>query len=162
VRPVAKKKPAAPPFEVPRTFLGFEIIQLAHLKKTRDDALFRDSVGIGLTQYRLLSLLSLAPGLGAGQLARWLLITPQSTATLINELWKLGLVAKDAGRRRGARVKVILTPKGKTLFRRAQKTLQQTRRETRAVFSEAELALFLKLINRLNDHYKRLVRQNKP
>jgi DNA-binding MarR family transcriptional regulator len=146
-------------FEVPRSFLGFQIIQLAHLKKTRDDALFRSTVGIGLTQFRLLSLLDMAPGLGAGQLARWLLITPQSTATLIIELWKLDLVSKDEKRKRGERVKVSLTPKGRTLLKRAQVTLRQTAREVREPLSPKELKTFMLLMNRLNDHYIGLVKK---
>jgi DNA-binding MarR family transcriptional regulator len=160
---VKKSKVAGqPPFEVPRSFLGFQIIQLAHLKKTRDDALFRASVGIGLTQFRLLSLLDMAPGLGAGQLARWLLITPQSTATLIIELWKLDLIVKDAKRKRGERVKVSLTAKGRALLKRAQPTLQQTAREARETLSPGELDSFTGLMNRMNDHYIGLLKKQKP
>jgi DNA-binding MarR family transcriptional regulator len=158
-----KQKPAPPRhFEVPRHFLGFEIVQLAHLKKTRDDALFRASVGIGLTQYRLLDLLNMAPGLGAGQLARWLLIAPQSTATLIIELWKMGLVKKDEKRRRGERVRVTLTPKGRALLKRARVPLEQTRREVREPLSKREVQVFTRLMNRVNDHYIQLSRTTKP
>jgi DNA-binding MarR family transcriptional regulator len=131
---------------MPNDAIGFQIIQLAHLKKGRDDALFKAETGIGLTQFRLLKLLSMAPGLGAGQLARWLLITPQSTAALITEAWKAGLVTKEKKKKSGERVRVGLTSEGRRMLRRCSPVLKLTERETRMRLTEEESATFARLL----------------
>src|SRR5271165_4693166 len=42
---------------LPTNLLGFNIARLAHLKRARDDALFKSGVGIGLHQFGMLLLL---------------------------------------------------------------------------------------------------------
>jgi DNA-binding MarR family transcriptional regulator len=148
------------PFTMPRDMLGFQIIRLAHLKKTRDDALFKRATGIGLTHCRLLKFLCVNPNSGAGQIARFLLIAPQSTAALIAELWTLGLVEKDTGRRRGARVRIRITDKGMQLLTRAETIFVRANKEVRMSLTAAEATSFNQLLIRVAECYMALMDQD--
>jgi DNA-binding MarR family transcriptional regulator len=155
---MAKKKAKA--FSMPKDLIGFQIIRLAHLKKARDDMLFRKATGLGLTHCRLLKFLCVNPNSGAGQIARFLLIAPQSTAALIGELWAMGLIEKDAERRRGARVTLRITDKGLDLLTKAETVFVRAHKEVRMSLSPAEVVQFNRLLIRVAECYIRLMRED--
>jgi DNA-binding MarR family transcriptional regulator len=127
---------------LPTNLLGFNIARLAHLKRTRDDALFKTGVGIGLNQLGLLLLLDAHPGVGGGQLARMLMITPQSIAPLLAGLEELELIERVGTRRRGVRVGVHITAKGRGLLLQARRILRRTEQEARLRLSAQESGRF--------------------
>lgn len=143
---------------MPTQLLGFNIVRLAHLKRNRDDVVFKAQIGVGLNQVGLLLLLNEYPGVGAAQLARALLIKPQSIAPLLSELERLGLVKKDGERRRGARIKVHLTRAGKGLLIRAQRLVLRTEQEVRQGLSREEASKFNQTLIRIADYYADLVK----
>jgi DNA-binding MarR family transcriptional regulator len=157
----AQRKRARSPEPVPvlpTQLLGFNICRLAHLKRTRDDGLFKSGLGIGLNQFGLLILLDAHPGLGGGQLARVLMITPQSIAPLLSGLERLALIRRVGARRRGVRVGAHLTRKGQRLLQRGRRILARTERETRDHLSADEAKRFNDILIRLAAVYVDLAR----
>lgn len=149
-------------FAMPTDLLGYNIVRLAHLKRTRDDALFKSHLGIGLIQFGSLMMLRDSPGLGGGQLARWLWITPQSTAVLLAELERLQLVKRETGRRRrGARIKLHITQRGMAIIERGQTALAQAEAEVRIGLSAMEAQTLNRLLLRVAEGYTDLHRASK-
>lgn len=144
------------PLSMPTQFMGFNIVRLAHLKRIRDDALFKADIGIGLNQIGLLLLLNDCPGASAGQLARVLLITAQSLGPLLSQLHTLGLVSKARERRRGMRIQVHMTKKGRRVLNRGQRLLQRSEEEARSELSVKEAAILNRLLIRVAEGYTNL------
>jgi DNA-binding MarR family transcriptional regulator len=70
-------------------------------------------------QFGVLVQLSLRPGLSSGQLARLVLVTPQSMGELIHSIEQAGWVTREQGIGRGRPVRIRVTAAGQDLLRRA-------------------------------------------
>ncbi len=102
----------------PAEYVGWTVIQAAHALNRHVEALLGD-LGLTPTQFGVLVQLSLQPDLGSGQLARLVLVTPQSMGQLIRSLERAGWVAREQGVGRGRRVRIRVTAAGHDLLRRA-------------------------------------------
>ncbi len=98
--------------------LGYALWQAQHaVERVMEEAL--KPLGISLTQAAGLLHLSRQPGLSGAELARRLLITPQSTATILGQMEERGWVVRQAHAVHRAVVEVHVTPIGLELLDRA-------------------------------------------
>ena len=148
-------RPAAqyPQFGVSAATLSYNIIRLAQLKRNRDDAMFRAEAGISLSHAMILGLLDRTPSASAGQLARALMITPQSIGPQIDELEALGLVARSGRRRRGEANLVAITSAGHRKYMAIAAVTAHADREVSSNLTPAELRQFSKYLLRLLSFY---------
>jgi DNA-binding MarR family transcriptional regulator len=102
----------------PADYVGWTLIQASHALNRHVEALLGD-LGLTPTQFGVLVQLSLRPDLGSGQLARLVLVTPQSMGKLIQSLERAGWVARERGVGRGRRVRIQVTAAGRDVLRRA-------------------------------------------
>ena len=102
----------------PDDYVGWTLIQTGHALNRQFEALLGD-LGLTPMQFGALVQLSLRPDLGSGQLARLVLVTPQSMGELIHSLERAGWVRREQGVGRGRRVRIRVTAAGHDLLRRA-------------------------------------------
>ena len=102
----------------PADYVGWTLIQAAHALNRHVEALLGE-LGLTPTQFGVLVQLSLQPDLGSGQLARLVLVTPQSMGQLIRSLERAGWVTREQGVGRGRRVRIRVTAAGHDVLRRA-------------------------------------------
>lgn len=96
--------------------------------------------GISVRQFGALAYLAQDPGIGSAALARRLLITPQSTGPLVDDLARRGLVSRDDDARPGTRKRIALTAAGKDLLARGQALAERLRAEEEEVLGQAQAA----------------------
>lgn len=101
----------------PAEITAWTLVQAGHVIGRRFHAAFAE-VGLTPTQFGVLLELDLHPGMTNGQLARSVLVTPQSTSELMASLQKLGLVHRDTPVGRGHPVPAQLTPAGRAVLAR--------------------------------------------
>lgn len=106
VAPAGALHPAANPDD----FLGYTVVRVGHAVSRRFEALLA-AHALTPRQFAVLAHLARDPGLGAGALARLVLITPQSMGTLLDELSAMGLVERPPAARGHPR-RTRLTPAG--------------------------------------------------
>lgn len=97
----------------PNDLTAWTIVQAGHLVGRRFwQALI--AVDLSPVQFGVLLNLDLHPGMSNAQLARSVLITPQSMSELMSALARAGLVERDASPGRGRPVTARLTAAGRT------------------------------------------------
>jgi DNA-binding MarR family transcriptional regulator len=98
--------------------VGWTVVRLAHVLSRQFDEAMR---GFGLTaaQFGVLATVAQEPGIGSGQLARRVLVTPQSVGELVASLELAGHVVRDRTGGRGRRAGIALTPQGQSVLARA-------------------------------------------
>jgi DNA-binding MarR family transcriptional regulator len=72
--------------------------------------------GLTASQFGVLATIAAEPGIGSGQLARRVLVTPQSVGELVAALETADIVARDRSGGRGRRVGIDLTPRGRVVL----------------------------------------------
>jgi len=102
----------------PDDYVGWTLIQAGHALNRHFEVLL-GHLGLTPMQFGALVQLSLRPDLSSGQLARLVLVTPQSMGELIHSLERAGWVAREQGVGRGRRVRIRVTAAGHGLLRRA-------------------------------------------
>lgn len=95
----------------------WEIVQTGHLAARRFREAFA-SVGLSPTQFGVLAVLAGGEDLSQADLARAVLIRPQSVTGLVASLEERGLVARE-GQGRGRRAPLILTDDGRNALGQA-------------------------------------------
>jgi DNA-binding MarR family transcriptional regulator len=72
--------------------------------------------GLTPAQFGVLATIAAEPGIGSGQLARRVLVTPQSVGELVAALEAAGHVVRDRSGGRGRRAGIDLTPEGRAVL----------------------------------------------
>lgn len=103
-------RPVGPPVLWP-------LVQVGHLARRRFDAVFATE-GITGQQFGVLRALADGDDLTSSDLARAILVRPQSMATLVETLVGRGLVEHRGPRGRGRRAPLALTAEGRALLAR--------------------------------------------
>lgn len=93
------------------------LIRAAHAAERRLTALFAEH-GLSPVQFGLLAHLATGRGFTSAELARVVLIRPQSVAAIVDGLVARGLVARAAGRAKGRRNPIELSSAGHDLLAR--------------------------------------------
>lgn len=101
----------------PADVTAWTLVQAGHVVGRRFHAAFAE-VGLTPTQFGALLQLDLHPGMTNGQIARSVLVTPQSTSELMASLERLGLVHRKIPAGRGHPVPAQLTPAGRDALTR--------------------------------------------
>lgn len=119
----------------PDDFLGYTVVRLGHVLALRFEA---ELAAHGLTPSRfgVLAHLAADPGLGSGQLARLVMITPQSMGALLDDLERDGLVSRGTAARGRLRATEV-TEAGRERLRAAVPSVVALEAESTAVLGEA-------------------------
>lgn len=102
-------------FSGPDASVGWTVVRLAHVLSRRFEAVMRP-FGLTATQFGVLATIAGEPGIGSGQLARRVLVTPQSVGELVTALEAAGFVTRDRSGGRGRRAGIDLTPRGRDVL----------------------------------------------
>jgi DNA-binding MarR family transcriptional regulator len=120
----------------PDAYLGYTVVRLGHvLARQFAEALAEH--GLTASGFGVLAHLARDPGLGSGQLARLVLITPQSMGVLLNDLEREGLVSRRAARR-GQRRTTEVTDAGQARLAAAAPAILRLDQQAREVLGAAE------------------------
>lgn len=104
--------------------------------------------GINPRQFSMLASLAHDPGISQGELARRVMITPQSTSESLSRLIKAGLVSRgDAGPGRPAQLE--LTEDGRKLLAKAYPIVEAFNRECFSTLTETERTELARMLLKL-------------
>lgn len=101
----------------PDQFLGYTIVRLAAAMQARIELAMRQELGLGVRQFGALAHLARNPGMGSGELARLLLVKPQSMGPLVDGLAERGLLVRSHAAR-GHKRRTELTQSGRSMLER--------------------------------------------
>jgi DNA-binding MarR family transcriptional regulator len=100
------------------SFVGYSVVRLAHVLQRRfERALAKEQ--LSARQFGALSILAQSPATASAEIARAVLITPQSMSALVATLEERGLIERDRTSINGARAEVRITQEGNAVLRRA-------------------------------------------
>lgn len=97
----------------------WDLVQTAHLAERRFTEVFA-AAGLSPAQYGVLASLADGDDLSQADLARAVLVRPQSMGRLITDMIAAGLVVRDGPGGRGRRANLHLTPAGEKAFAQAR------------------------------------------
>jgi DNA-binding MarR family transcriptional regulator len=103
----------------------WDLVQTAHLAGRRFAAVFA-SHGLSPAQYGVLASLADGDDLSQAELARAVLVRPQSMARLVSAMVEAGLVERVGTGGRGRRTGLVLTASGQKAFRAARPAARAT------------------------------------
>lgn len=103
----------------------WDLVQTAHLAGRRFAAVFA-SHGLSSAQYGVLASLADGDDLSQAELARAVLVRPQSMARLVSTMVEAGLVERVGPGGRGRRTGLVLTASGQAVFRAARPAARAT------------------------------------
>jgi DNA-binding MarR family transcriptional regulator len=131
----------------PDAQLGYLVVRVADRMSRSWQAALR-AHGINPRQFSVLGLLARDPDLSQAELARRVLVTPQSMSESLTGLLRAGLVERDeAGSGQAARVR--LTGAGRDLLRRAYPVVQATDRDGFGALTAGERDDLRRLLQKL-------------
>jgi len=133
----------------PASFPGYAIVRVAHLLEQRMEKALRADAGLSVRQFSILACLARQPHIGSGELARAVLVTPQSMGSLIDTLERRGLVERTRHGGRGTRLALSLTDAGHAALSAGYKVAGRLREAERAVLGNHQEQL-LDLLDRLH------------
>jgi DNA-binding MarR family transcriptional regulator len=107
----------------PDDLLAWTIVRAGHVVGRRFWSAL-DEVGLNPVQFGVLLQLDLSPGMSNAEIARAVLITPQSMSELMASLEAQGLVRRDSPPGRGHRVPARLTAAGRQRLRRCSEAVE--------------------------------------
>lgn len=96
----------------PADITAWTLVQAGHVAGRLFTAALGEE-GVTPIQFGVLLQLDLHPGMSNGELARAVLVTPQSVSELMTSLERLGLVEREIPQGRGRRVRATLTSAGR-------------------------------------------------
>lgn len=135
----------------PDEFLGYTVVRLGHVLALRFET---DLAAHGLTPSRfgVLAHLAADPGLGSGQLARLVMITPQSMGALLDDLERDGLVSRGPAAR-GRRRATEVTAAGRERLRAAVPAVIALEAESVAILGTARSRATNEALHQLLERY---------
>lgn len=119
----------------PDEFLGYTVVRLGHVLALRFETELATH-GLTPSRFGVLAHLAADPGLGSGQLARLVMITPQSMGALLDELERDGLVRRGPAIRGRLRATEV-TAAGRERLRAAVPAVVALEAKSTAVLGEA-------------------------
>jgi DNA-binding MarR family transcriptional regulator len=131
----------------PDDALGWTVVRLAHVlarlfeEKTR-------AFGLTATQFGVLATVAAEPGIGSGQLARRVLVTPQSVGEVVASLEAAGHVVRDRSGGRGRRAGIALTEPGRAVLDQAARAVAALNEPAMFGLDEDEAATLNALLHR--------------
>ena len=126
---------------------AWSLVQAGHLAGRRFHAEL-NRAGLTPTQFGVLLQLDLNPGMSNGQMARAVLVTPQSMSGLLAALADRGLIERSGPAGRGHAITAELTPAGQDVLRRCADAVQAV---------ESSLGLSASQAARLNDLLQQII-----
>ncbi len=136
------------PVGAPESFVGYSLVQAGHALERRFEAALAPT-GLTAREFGVLAHLARDPGMGSGQLARLVLVTPQSMGDLVAALVAAGCVERAADPGRGRRVALRLTDTGRDALTAASPIVAAFERDTIAGLTDEEAATLNRLLRRV-------------
>lgn len=134
----------------PELFVEYRLVRVADRLRRRFDNALRPH-GLTARQFSVLSVLRARPGVTSAELARAVLMTPQSMGALVDQLERTGLVQPRARRGKGVPTPTRLSPAGSKALDAASGTVRDLEAETRQALG-ADLEPLLQGLERLMHH----------
>lgn len=131
----------------PQTMTGWTIIRANHAVVRRVSETLA-TVGLTPTQFGVLSQLTVAPGASQAELARRVLVTPQTLGELLVSLERLGHITRSPGRP-GTSTPVSITPQGTGALERAAPLLGAVNTPESLGLTAAEASLLNGLLDKV-------------
>jgi DNA-binding MarR family transcriptional regulator len=103
------------PVSEPEEAVGYLLTRIAHVLGRRWSEDLR-AYGVTARQHGALAVLAARPGISAGELARAVMITPQSTGELLDGLVARGLIERQEPAGRGRAGRLTLTAAGRRVL----------------------------------------------
>lgn len=129
----------------------WELVQTAHLAERRFAGVFA-RYGLTPAQYGVLASLADGDDLSQADLARAVLVRPQSMARLVSAMVDQGLVTRAGMGGRGRRTGLAVTPAGTSAFEAARPVARGISTAAALGLSEDETALLSSLLRTLRHH----------
>jgi DNA-binding MarR family transcriptional regulator len=131
----------------PESQLGYLLVRAAEQLSQTWHAALR-SHGINPRQFSVLASLAADPGVSQAELARRVMVKPQSMSESLNRLIEAGLVARGKVEP-GLAARLELTDKGRKLLTKAYPVIEDFNRDSFAALTSAERAEFARMLKKL-------------
>lgn len=131
----------------PAAQLGYQLVRVADQVSRRWHAVLR-AHGVNPRQFSVLALLAHDPGLSQAELARRVMITPQSMSESLASLLHEGLISRDEPAP-GHAARVQLTAAGRALLAKANPLVEACNRDSFAALTAAERASLARVFDKL-------------
>jgi DNA-binding MarR family transcriptional regulator len=133
----------------PESVTGWTLVQAGTaMAKTFTAAMA--TIGLTPTQFGVLAHLVHEPGISQADLARQVLVTPQSMGELLVSLERLGYVSRTGAQRRGRPIAVAITDAGLAVLDRAAPIVLELNRPAALGLSAAESVRLNDLLHRVH------------
>ena len=133
----------------PERFVEYRLVRLAdRLRRRFDDALRPHA--LTARQFSVLAVLRSRPGVTSAELARAVMMTPQSMSALLDQLEEAGLVQPRPRRGKGVRAPTELTARGDEVLAAAGRSVRDLDETTREALG-SDLTPFVRGLDRLLD-----------
>ncbi len=138
----------------PESFVEYCLIRVADRLRRRFSEALRP-YGLTAGQFSVLAVLRARPGVTPAELARAVMMTPQSMGALVDQLESAGLVHERRRRGRGVPVPTEISAVGSEVLANAAVTVRDLNSWTQQVLGE-DLAPFVHGLQRLTTHLDEL------
>ena len=126
----------------------WNLMRTAHVLGLRFGELFAE-MDLTPTQFGILRALAVEEGLTQAELARVVLVRPQSIATLVGTLIDRGLVVRDGPGGRGRRAGLALTEAGREALERAWPPVREFNTAGALGLTPAQVAMLEEILDRI-------------
>ena len=137
MRKTVVPSPSAP-IDAPEDYLGYTVARLAALLEARIERALQAAVGISVRHFGILAHLQRQPGMGSGELARLVMITPQSIGGILGTMARRGLVERLQPDRPGGSLTLGLTKAGEDALARAYRIANDLRAEEETILGAVD------------------------
>ena len=118
------------------------LLHLSFVLQQASDELLLDQVGIGLSQVRIMSVLSPSTPYSQRSIAVNLGQTESNVSRQLKQMKKQGLVSVTRSKKDSRQREVMLTQKGKTTYKKAEKILKSEQSRLLRLLSSNEVKAF--------------------
>jgi DNA-binding MarR family transcriptional regulator len=130
------------------TLPAWNLVRTAHVVGLRFTELF-GALDLTPTTFAILMTLAENEGLTQAELARRVLVRPQSIAALVHGLVEQGFVAREGPGGRGRRAGITLTPAGRDALDRAWPAVRAFNEPAALGLTPAQVAMLEEILDRL-------------
>ena len=131
-------------------FIVWDLVRTARLVERQLLAVF-DDLDLSPTQFGVLWALQRGQGATQVELAREVLVRPQSMTALITSLIERRLVARDGPAGKGHRTRIVITHSGRTAITRALPVVREGNRAHTVGLDEADAASLARILADIRD-----------